>query len=61
MPGRAIPVEGMFDMIKNAAPSKEAAVRRMQTVAKATNLGWPSHDPARTAARSVRRLLSSAT
>lgn len=33
MPGRAIPVEGMFDMIKNAAPSKEAAVRRMQTVA----------------------------
>ena len=33
MPARAIPVEGMFDMIKNAAPSKEAAMRRMQAVA----------------------------
>lgn len=33
MPARAIPVEGMFDIIRNAAPSQEAALRRMQAVA----------------------------
>ena len=33
VPARAIPVEGMFDIIRNADPSREAAVRRMQTVA----------------------------
>ena len=33
MPARAIPIGGMFDIIRNAAPSHESAVRRMQTVA----------------------------
>ncbi len=33
MPASAIPVEGMFDIVRNAAPSHEAAVRRMQAVA----------------------------
>ncbi len=33
MPARAIPIQGMFDIVRNAAPSHESAVRRMQTVA----------------------------
>lgn len=33
MPARAIPIEGMFDVVRNAAPSREAALRRMQAVA----------------------------
>ena len=30
---RSIPIEGLFDTIRNASPSREAAMRRMQTVA----------------------------
>jgi hypothetical protein len=33
MPARAIPVQGMFDIIRNAAPSRDAAISRMQSVA----------------------------
>lgn len=33
MSARAIPVEGMFDIVRSAAPSHEQAVRRMQAVA----------------------------
>lgn len=33
MVARSIPVEGLFDAIRNAAPSKEASLRRMQIVA----------------------------
>lgn len=33
MAARAIPVEGLFDAIRNAAPSSEASLRRMQAVA----------------------------
>lgn len=33
MPARSIPVEGIFDFAKAAAPSREDALRRMQFVA----------------------------
>jgi hypothetical protein len=33
MPARAIPVQGMFDIIGKAAPSRAAALSRMQAVA----------------------------
>lgn len=33
MPASALPIDGMFEVIKSAAPSREAAVRRMQAVA----------------------------
>lgn len=33
MPARALPIDGMFEVIKNAAPSREASLRRMQAVA----------------------------
>lgn len=33
MASRSVAFEGMFDTFKNAAPSQEAALRRMQTVA----------------------------
>lgn len=33
MPARVIPIDGMFDIIRSAAPSHESAVRRMQAVA----------------------------
>lgn len=33
MPARAIPVEGLFDLVRNAQTSNEAALRRMQAVA----------------------------
>ena len=30
---RSMPIDGLFDALRNASPSREAAVRRMQTVA----------------------------
>ena len=33
MAARAIPTENLFDFIKSAAPSEDAALRRLQTVA----------------------------
>lgn len=30
---RSMPIDGLFDVLRNASPSREAAVRRMQTVA----------------------------
>lgn len=33
VPARAIPIDGMFDIIRSVAPSHESAVRRMQAVA----------------------------
>ncbi len=30
---RSVPIEGLFDTIRNAAPSREASLRRMQAVA----------------------------
>lgn len=33
MPASAIPVQGMFEAIKSSAPSRNAALRRMQAVA----------------------------
>lgn len=33
MPARALPIDGMFEVIKNAAPSRDASLRRMQAVA----------------------------
>lgn len=33
MTARALPTEGLFDIIRTAAPSQEAALRRLQTIA----------------------------
>lgn len=33
MPARALPIDGMFEVIKNVAPSRDASLRRMQAVA----------------------------